>query len=66
MAYSLLEKVNADLEQVQCEGVIELVEFLEWAAPIVSIVKANGSLRICGDYKVTVNFASKLDKYPLP
>ena len=30
------------------------------------MVKANGSFRICGDYKTTVNAASKLVKYPLP
>ena len=30
------------------------------------MIKPNGSLRICSDYKVTVNSASKLDKYPLP
>ena len=30
------------------------------------MIKPNGSLRICGDYKVTVNSASKLDKYLLP
>ena len=29
-------------------------------------MKPNGSVRICGDYKCTVNQASKLDKYPIP
>lgn len=42
------------------------VEFSEWAAPIVPIVKENGSIRICGDYKITVNRVSKLDNYPIP
>ena len=30
------------------------------------IVKEDKSLRICGDYKVTVNRVSKLDNYPIP
>ena len=34
--------------------------------PIVPVVKLNGTLRICGDYKVTVNSVSKHNKYPLP
>ena len=42
------------------------MEFSDWAAPIVPVVKRDGSIRICGDYKVTVNQAAKLDKYPLP
>ncbi|CAG2222283.1 unnamed protein product [Mytilus edulis] len=36
------------------------------AAPIVPVVKENGSIIICGDYKVTVNAVSKLDNYPIP
>lgn len=38
----------------------------ESAAPIVPVMKADGTIRICGDYKVMVNQAIKLDKYPLP
>ena len=38
---------------------------------IVPIVKSDGRVRICGDYKITVykitvNRAAKLDKYPIP
>jgi len=43
------------------------VQFADWAAPIVPVLKADGKcLRICGDFKVTVNKASKLDRYPIP
>ena len=38
----------------------------EWAEAIVPIVKTNGSILICRDYKVTVNQASKLDNNSLP
>ena len=34
--------------------------------PIVAIVKSDKTLRICGDFKVTVNKVSKLDSYPIP
>ena len=30
------------------------------------MLKRDGSIRICGDYKVTVNLAAKTDTYPLP
>lgn len=36
-----------------------------WAAPIVLVPKGDGTIRICGEYKVTVNHVAKLDKYPL-
>ena len=29
-------------------------------------MKADGTIRICGDFKLTVNKVSKLDRYPLP
>ena len=64
--YSLKKKVEEELERLQAEGTVEPVQFAEWAAPIVPIVKEDKSIRICGDYKVTVNQAVKLDNYPIP
>ncbi|VDI39280.1 Hypothetical predicted protein, partial [Mytilus galloprovincialis] len=60
------DKVEMELERLEKEGQIQQVEFSDWAAPIVPVVKENGSIRICGDYKVTVNAVSKLDNYPIP
>ena len=59
-------RVEKELERFQEEGTIEPVQFADWAAPIVPIVKDDKSIRICGDYKVTVNQAAKLDNYPIP
>ena len=63
---ALTGKVEGELERLQKEGIIELVKFSEWAAPIVPVVKTNGQIRLCGDYRLTVNQASKLEAYPLP
>ncbi len=30
------------------------------------MVKPNGSIRLCGDYKLTVNQVAKTDVYPIP
>ena len=65
--YALRDKVEAELERLNKEGIIQPVQFADWAAPIVPVVKADKqSLRICGDFKLTVNQASKLDRYPIP
>ena len=56
-----------ELERLKKEGIITPVQFSEWVAPIVvPIVKSDGSVRVCGDYKCTINQASKLDNYPIP
>ena len=64
--YAMRDKVEKELKRLQEEGTIEPVEFSEWATPIVPVLKLDGSVRICGDFRVTVNPVSKLDKYPIP
>jgi len=50
---------------MQQENIIEAVRFSERATPIVPVVKPDGSVRLCGDYKV-VNQASQVEQYPIP
>ena len=64
--YALRDKVSQELDRLEQLGIIEPVQFSDWAAPIVPVVKQDGTVRICGDYKVTVNKAAKVDTYPLP
>ena len=39
------------LKELEVEGVIKKVATSEWAAPIVTPVKKDGSVRICGDLR---------------
>ena len=64
--YALRDKVTQELDRLEQLVIIEPVQFADWAAPIVPIMKQDGTVRICGDYKVTVNKAAKVDSYPLP
>ena len=64
--YSLREKVDKELERLQKDDILEPVKSSEWASPIVPVVKKNGSVRICGDFKTTLNPALKDEQYPLP
>ena len=63
---ALKGKVEAELDKLESMGIISPVQFSRWAAPIVPVLKQNGAVRICGDYKVTINQASLVDTYPLP
>ena len=65
VACTLREKIETELDRLVKEGTIEPVEFSEWATPIVPIVKEDGTIRICGDYKQTINQVAKLDNYPI-
>ena len=64
--YAMRERVESEIERLEQEGVIEKVTYSEWASPIVPVPKPNGRLRLCVDYKVTVNPAMDVDQYPLP
>ena len=64
--FAIREKVEEELERLQTLGVIRPVQFSDWAASIVPVLKGDGRLRICGDYKVTINKAAELEKYPIP
>ncbi len=58
--------MEAELDCLQADGVIEPVKFAEWAAPVAPVIKGNGTIQICGEYKLTVNQVATVDSYPLP
>ncbi len=66
LPFAMREKVEAELDRLIKERIIEPVKFSEWAAPVVPVLKPDGSLRLCGDYRVTVNRESSLEQYPIP
>lgn len=63
-SYSPREKVEADLQRLQRQGVIEPIQFSDWAMPIVPGEKGDGSVRIYGDYRITVNRVARQTPTP--
>ena len=65
--YYYQEMVDKELTRLVEEGTLEPVEHSQWAAPIVAVLKPDKKrVRICGDFKQTINRVAKLDRYPIP
>lgn len=60
------EKIENNLRDLIAKDVLEPVDHSEWGTPLVPVLKPNGDIRICGDYKVTINKYLSDFKYPLP
>ena len=58
--------METELQRLESLGIISPVKFSKWAVPIVPVLKKNGTVHICGDYKVTANRATLTESYPLP
>ena len=59
-------KVEAELRRLVEIGVLESIDQSDWATPIVAVPKTDGGVRVCGDYRSTVNMVLKPEGYPLP
>ena len=64
--FALTEKIAEELKRLERISVLEKVEFSDWAMPIVPVLKPDCTVRICGDYKVTINPALDVPEYPMP
>ncbi|XP_017479034.1 PREDICTED: uncharacterized protein K02A2.6-like [Rhagoletis zephyria] len=58
--------VEREIEKLVAQKVLEPTLFSHWATPIVPVIKKDGTMRICGDYRSTVNAVIKPNTYPLP
>lgn len=66
LPFALRDKVTQELDRLVSQGVLSPVTHSEWATPIVPVLKKDGTVRICGDFKVTLNQCCELEQYPLP
>nr|XP_037288668.1 uncharacterized protein K02A2.6-like [Rhipicephalus microplus] len=64
--FALRQKIDAELDKLLQQGVLEPVDCAEWETPIVTPLKGNGDIRICADYKCTINKALQQHAYPVP
>ena len=64
--FALKEKLDATIDKLVKSGQWVQVNHSHYASPIVPIVKEDGTIRVCGDYKCTLNPNLDTEIYPLP
>ncbi len=57
--------IKQDIDKLLTTCFIQLVEEVTWLSPIVVMLKKNGKLKTCVDFKM-LNKATKKGHYPLP
>nr|XP_056718397.1 uncharacterized protein K02A2.6-like [Euleptes europaea] len=64
--FALKPRIDAELDRLVAQGVLVPVPNAPWETPIVTPLKPNGDVRICADYKCTINTALRPHAYPMP
>jgi len=68
--FALREGVEKEILRLVKENVLEPVDTnitpIKWASPIVIKLKSNNDIRICGDFKVTINPYVYIEPHPIP
>ncbi|XP_058012440.1 uncharacterized protein K02A2.6-like, partial [Ahaetulla prasina] len=64
--FALKPKIDRELDKLVSQGILVPVDHAKWETPIVTPVKPDGSVRICADYKATLNKALQKSAYPVP
>ncbi|XP_037958915.1 uncharacterized protein K02A2.6-like [Teleopsis dalmanni] len=65
-ALGTIKNFKKEVDRLTNAGIWKPVKFSQWASPIVLAPKADGSIRICGDFKQAVNAQIDIEQYPLP
>ncbi|XP_058036746.1 uncharacterized protein K02A2.6-like [Ahaetulla prasina] len=64
--FALKPKIDRELDKLVSQGILVPIDHAKWETPIVTPVKPDGSVRICADYKATLNKALQKSAYPVP
>lgn len=64
--FSIRESVGKEIDKLEKMGILEKIEYCEWASPMVVAKKANGEIRPCLDGSRTINPHIETHHYPIP
>jgi len=60
-----MSKIKEEIERLPKSNFIRTARYVEWLANIVPVIKKNGTLRVCIDFR-DLNNATPKDEYPMP
>ena len=60
------DKVGRALQELEEDDIIEKVSTCEWGTPLVPALKTDNTIRVCANYKITVNKYLVDHNYPIP
>lgn len=68
--YALKPAADKEIDRLIENGTLESVNIneqtVQWASPVVYVTKKNGQIRLCGDFKSTINKHMITEQYPYP
>ena len=64
--FALDDAVKQELKNLEEDGILKPVSYSDWASPLVIVPKPDGQVRICGDFKKTINPFTETEQYPMP
>ena len=64
--FALTQRISNETQRLIDLGNLEPVACSEWATPVIPVMKKNGQVRLCGNFKVTVNPHLVIKKHPIP
>ncbi|XP_059639120.1 uncharacterized protein LOC132281437 [Cornus florida] len=65
MFSEVMLKIKEEIERLLKAGFIRTVRYVEWLSNVVPVMKKNGKLRVCVDFR-NLNNATPKDEYPMP
>ncbi|GKV06953.1 hypothetical protein SLEP1_g18770 [Rubroshorea leprosula] len=65
MSAEVTLKVKEEIERLVKAGFIRTCRYADWLSNVVPVLKKNGKLRVCVDFR-NLNLATPKDEYPMP
>ena len=62
---ALQQQTNAELDHLQAECILCPTKVSDWATPIIPVLNKDDTIKVCDDFKLTVNQATQTEVHPL-
>lgn len=64
--FALAPKIKAEIDRLIKAGNLEPIAVSKWSTPVIPVLKKNGQVRLCGNFKLTVNPQLVIKRHPIP